>query len=420
MLRRANRHALATAVGLLIAGPTFVEACSCGEVPPAAAFATADAVFLARIDGATAWIDPGSRLLPGRSVPCYRLRVLAAWKGVTSDHVLVVTGRGGGDCGVEFGSGEVFLVYATRSGRGDTLSANICSRTRAAEYAGEDWLALGPPALDRTGGMVTRSFTTSFECPRHPGQRLLWRPSYLVVDLPMRELRAWQGAVHDDLPYAALRFATAQEVQRRQPNPALTPARVCPACREAALAWCHAHGLPCHAEADVSVRARQDPDSSAAAGAMPDSTYRRLHPRASFSFQYNDSRRMYVTAPHGRVTRLFVSIVDTTVAIDLPDTTIDAIYERAIAARAWDLPTPHPPYAAPGARDPETPCVRTSLRLTAHPADDRRWTPRGAFDWDPGAVTGSAGEDAAWSALRGICATIESAVRRSHEWRALP
>jgi len=62
------------------------------------------------------------------------------WKGISDKTVVVSTGMGGGDCGYGFKEGERYFVYAYGD---DSLSANICSRTRLLSVAGEDLSVLG-------------------------------------------------------------------------------------------------------------------------------------------------------------------------------------------------------------------------------------------------------------------------------------
>lgn len=71
------------------------------------------------------------------------LRVDRAWKGVDSRRFVVLTGMGGGDCGVPFRRGESYLVYAGGPSAGWPI-ASICGRTAPLARADADILALGP------------------------------------------------------------------------------------------------------------------------------------------------------------------------------------------------------------------------------------------------------------------------------------
>ena len=70
-----------------------------------------------------------------------------AWKGVATRHVVLLTGRGGGDCGVEFQTGTDYIVYAWPPGESG-CQTNICTRTREVSYGREDLdFLLQRPAL---------------------------------------------------------------------------------------------------------------------------------------------------------------------------------------------------------------------------------------------------------------------------------
>ena len=65
------------------------------------------------------------------------LKVENSWKGFLPTEVVVLTGRGGGDCGYGFEVGEDYLVYAY--GRDlDHLGTNICQRTAPLSGTGSD------------------------------------------------------------------------------------------------------------------------------------------------------------------------------------------------------------------------------------------------------------------------------------------
>lgn len=60
-----------------------------------------------------------------------KFKVEKSWNKNFQKEITVTTGKGGGDCGIEFVVGKKYLVYA--SGENDKLSTNICTRTAAAE-----------------------------------------------------------------------------------------------------------------------------------------------------------------------------------------------------------------------------------------------------------------------------------------------
>jgi hypothetical protein len=57
------------------------------------------------------------------------------FRGKAQDHVAILTGLGGGDCGYYFQTGQTYLVYASMAPAG-TWFASICSGTNAIEDAG--------------------------------------------------------------------------------------------------------------------------------------------------------------------------------------------------------------------------------------------------------------------------------------------
>jgi hypothetical protein len=66
------------------------------------------------------------------------------------DQLEIVTGIGGGDCGLVARKGSFFLIYAYRSKEADELETNICTRSAPVLCAREDLRKLGrrnPPYL---------------------------------------------------------------------------------------------------------------------------------------------------------------------------------------------------------------------------------------------------------------------------------
>jgi len=67
-----------------------------------------------------------------------RFDVLEQFKGATDGRFELFTGIGGGDCGVEFHKGEVFLVVARLNTFTRRWTTSICSRTAHIRYADAD------------------------------------------------------------------------------------------------------------------------------------------------------------------------------------------------------------------------------------------------------------------------------------------
>jgi hypothetical protein len=111
--------------------PVAVDARTCGcerTASPCAAYSTAAAVFVGRVDSIT-------RSAGGRTIA---FTVLEAFRGVTSSTVDVVTGPAGGRCSLSFREGREYVVYASRAGHSDPLITNACTRTREMDDAGAD------------------------------------------------------------------------------------------------------------------------------------------------------------------------------------------------------------------------------------------------------------------------------------------
>ena len=130
------------------------QACSCaGHMTVANQFADASIVFVGRVESvrdrwsqlSQLWLKV-RRLFNEQARPeidyehyCteYGMEVTfavqQAWKGVASRRVILLTGRGGGDCGVDFTPGVDYIVYAYPPA-GDGCQTTICTRTR--ELAG--------------------------------------------------------------------------------------------------------------------------------------------------------------------------------------------------------------------------------------------------------------------------------------------
>ena len=85
----------------------------------------------------------GATLLPDNAMSMTgwgRFRVVdfavkRAFRGTRQDHISVLTGIGGGDCGYDFRTGRTYLVYASM-GVGGVWFTNLCSGTNRIEDAG--------------------------------------------------------------------------------------------------------------------------------------------------------------------------------------------------------------------------------------------------------------------------------------------
>jgi predicted DNA-binding antitoxin AbrB/MazE fold protein len=116
--------------------------CSCGHTPLEQVYSEADAVFEGRVQSVShrylqyAWLMIRGLVGapdPDDSYSNYGIRVkfevMKSWKGTQLRHLTVLTGRGGGDCGVDFRNASDYLVfgYATKNGDARNLIATDCT-----------------------------------------------------------------------------------------------------------------------------------------------------------------------------------------------------------------------------------------------------------------------------------------------------
>jgi hypothetical protein len=148
---KTTRDYFIWAAGLALLTTSTVFACKCIGVPsPSVAFAEADEVFAGTVidiapvsvDATTGEVIPDdprdgpveqaeetqSIMFPMNQV---KFQVAESWKGSNTITRVVLTGRGGGDCGYPFEQGSGYLVYAYGGGGalGATGVVHICSPT---------------------------------------------------------------------------------------------------------------------------------------------------------------------------------------------------------------------------------------------------------------------------------------------------
>jgi len=87
----------------------------------------------------------------------FKFSVEQAYLGVAGSEVEIFTGRGGGDCGVTFETGQRYLVYAYRYK--DKLSTSICTRTKSFNKASEDIEFLGTLSAAAPGVTINGTVT---------------------------------------------------------------------------------------------------------------------------------------------------------------------------------------------------------------------------------------------------------------------
>ena len=143
---------LTAALGGLLA-PALAHACSCAPPPaPEVALADAGVVFEGTVTAVPDKNKPSRQ--GGIAQVEYRFSVTQGWKGNPGQEVRVFTNAHGAACGRTYKMGETYLVYAQMSEEA-TIHDSICSRTRLAKGASEDYAALGQGTPPRRRGGAT-------------------------------------------------------------------------------------------------------------------------------------------------------------------------------------------------------------------------------------------------------------------------
>ena len=126
--------------------------CSCSLASAEEMFKDADAV----VEGRAADVSRGYLRLAWCSVKAFvhglpesgdaaeaecgvrvEFAVSRRWKGTTADMMIIMTGRGGGDCGVPFEEGSSYLLYLAQV-EPNVFATNICMRPQRLEQAADD------------------------------------------------------------------------------------------------------------------------------------------------------------------------------------------------------------------------------------------------------------------------------------------
>lgn len=130
-------------VGLLTgvavaANPGYTFACSCAEpLSVQKSSEGAHAVFTGKV------VDVQDvKSSQGYLSRAVHFEADTVYKGKVETQIIVRTGQGGGDCGISFQTGSSYLVYAY--GDDEDLETGICTRTKHADQATEDFAELGP------------------------------------------------------------------------------------------------------------------------------------------------------------------------------------------------------------------------------------------------------------------------------------
>ena len=129
-----------------------VLGCSCvGRSPAAESYGQYDLIFIGTVTGHTdrwnlwrkswyflrSFVESDPVLDVNQYGFEFEFAVDQMWRGTPARTTSVLTGRGGGDCGVPFELGKSYLVYADCRKRGACFTI-ICDPTRPTERAAED------------------------------------------------------------------------------------------------------------------------------------------------------------------------------------------------------------------------------------------------------------------------------------------
>ncbi len=117
-------------------------ACSCvAPGSPTEELAESTVVFAGKVVAISGFDVSESGVVSGADVGTIEFQVSAVWKGDVPETMFVATVRDGAACGFNFTEGQEYVVYS----RSDASppDVNLCSRTRLADHAQEDFAALG-------------------------------------------------------------------------------------------------------------------------------------------------------------------------------------------------------------------------------------------------------------------------------------
>jgi hypothetical protein len=147
-------------LALMAALPCAAPPCTCIELPPVRAVADAEVVLdraRAIFVGRVVHVEPRLRSVPGNSGRTShfrevraRLRVQRQFAGPKMKTLTVISGAGGGDCGVGFEKGRSYLVYVLPDAQQDGETyVSICDGTKPVSEAAAELDLLQRAADDR-------------------------------------------------------------------------------------------------------------------------------------------------------------------------------------------------------------------------------------------------------------------------------
>ena len=135
------RPGISILLALIVLLPVAAHPCTCMQPgSPREELARCKAVFSGRVIN----IELVDLFGSGFYQKVVTLTVADCWRGTLGSTMVVWTGMGDFDCGVDFQLETDWLVYA--SGQTDPLNASLCSRTQPLEGAAYDLAQLGEPS----------------------------------------------------------------------------------------------------------------------------------------------------------------------------------------------------------------------------------------------------------------------------------
>lgn len=142
-LKKAMAFLAFTFMCMVIIGsfPAVTSACSCAQLPSVGEeLERSKAVFSGKV------LDiKEKKSLQGFPNNSVLFEVMENWKGAEQSQVIITTGQGDGDCGIDFTEGNEYLVYANESTMygAKSLGSIICDRTDLLSASKEDLAVLG-------------------------------------------------------------------------------------------------------------------------------------------------------------------------------------------------------------------------------------------------------------------------------------
>ncbi len=117
-------------------------ACSCGDRgSPSELLATATMVFAGKVVDTRGYEAPASGIYYSNDPVTIKIQVSTVWKGAVHETMFVETVRSKPSCGFPFSKGTEYVVYSHSDDSPPFVG--LCSGTRKAAHAKEDFQALG-------------------------------------------------------------------------------------------------------------------------------------------------------------------------------------------------------------------------------------------------------------------------------------